>query len=116
MRSSAHPALPQPLSVWSPNRSNRHRNHTMSAAIQMKNQKDQRRTSPKSLVMASMAYLFRRTGRVDPKLRRVWQTQESPDLTRGRVRRPLPAPVLSTADAGDADAGPVAGDAGDVPD
>src|SRR4051794_7346920 len=57
MSSTAQPALPQPLSVWSPNRSNRHRNHTISAAIQMKNQKDQRRTSPKSFVMASMAYL-----------------------------------------------------------
>src|SRR3954453_22085694 len=34
--------------------SNRHRNHTMMAAIQMKNQNDQRSTSPKSLVMASM--------------------------------------------------------------
>src|SRR5690349_2432506 len=55
MRSADHPALAQPLSVWSPNRSNRHRNQTMSAAIQMKNQKDHRRTSPKSLVMASMA-------------------------------------------------------------
>ena len=31
----------------------------MSAAIQMKNQKDHSSTSPKSLVMASMASLFR---------------------------------------------------------
>src|SRR4051794_23801208 len=50
----AQPALPQPLSVGSLNMSKRHRNHTMIAAIQMKNQKDQRSTSPKSFVMASM--------------------------------------------------------------
>src|SRR3954451_10091063 len=33
------PALPQPLSVWSPNMSSKQRNHTISAAIQIKNQK-----------------------------------------------------------------------------
>src|SRR3954451_25288033 len=50
----AQPAMPQPLSVGSLNMSKTHRNHTMIAAIQMKNQKDQRSTSPKSFVMASM--------------------------------------------------------------
>src|SRR6478609_5125328 len=55
MSSTAQPAFPQPLRVWSPNMSKRHRNHTMIAAIQMKNQKDQSSTSPKLLVIASMA-------------------------------------------------------------
>src|SRR3954451_21809697 len=47
--------------------SKRHRNHTMSAAIQMKNQNDHRSTSPKSLVMASTASLlpYRVVGRLD---------------------------------------------------
>src|SRR3954462_10594273 len=54
----AQPAFAQPLSEWSPNRSNRQRNHTIRAAIQMKNQKLHRRTSPKSVVIASMSFLF----------------------------------------------------------
>ena len=53
----AQPALPQPLSVWSLNRSKRQRNHTISAAIQMKNQKLHRSTSQKSLIDESMAKL-----------------------------------------------------------
>ena len=48
------PALAQPLSSESLKRSKMQRNHTMMAAIQMKNQKLQRRTSPKLLVMESM--------------------------------------------------------------
>ena len=44
------PALAQPLSAWSLNKSNRQRNHTISAAIQMKNQKLQSRTSQKLFV------------------------------------------------------------------
>ena len=39
MSRSAQPAFAQPLSELSLNRSNRQRNHTISAAIQMKNQK-----------------------------------------------------------------------------
>src|SRR3954451_22161021 len=54
MSSSAQPALAQPLIELSPNRSKRQRNHTISAAIQMKNQKLHNRTSPKSVVIASM--------------------------------------------------------------
>jgi len=54
----AQPAFPQPLSSRSPNRSNRQRNHTISAAIQMKNQKLHRRTSQKSVVIESMLISF----------------------------------------------------------
>ena len=43
----AHPALPHPDRVWSPNMSKRQRNQIMSAAIQMKNQKLHSRTSQK---------------------------------------------------------------------
>jgi hypothetical protein len=50
----AHPAFAQPLSELSLNRSNRQRNHAISAAVQMKNQKLHKRTSPKSVVIASM--------------------------------------------------------------
>ena len=46
----AQPALAQPLSVWSLNMSNKQRNHTISAAIQMKNQKLHSRTSQKLVV------------------------------------------------------------------
>src|SRR4051812_19867130 len=56
MSRTAQPAFATPLNVWSLNRSNRQRNHTVSAAIQMKNQKLQRRTSPKSFVMLSMSF------------------------------------------------------------
>ena len=48
------PALPHPDRVWSPNMSNRQRNHTMSAAIQMKNQKLQSRMSQKVGSLKSM--------------------------------------------------------------
>src|SRR3954453_7067892 len=48
------PAFAQPLSELSLNRSNRQRNQTISAAIQMKNQKLHSRTSPKSVVIASI--------------------------------------------------------------
>ena len=54
----AQPALPHPLSELSPNRSNRQRNHTVRAAIQMKNQNVQSRTSPKLLVMSFMVSSF----------------------------------------------------------
>ena len=54
MSRSAQPAFPQPLSELSPNRSKRQRNHTISAAIQMKNQKLHSRTSQKSVVMSSI--------------------------------------------------------------
>src|SRR5215207_5878026 len=50
----AQPAFAQPLSELSLNRSNRHRIHAIRAAIQMKNQKLHKRTSPKSVVIASM--------------------------------------------------------------
>jgi len=40
--------------VRSPNRSKTQRNHTISAAIQMKNQKLHSRTSQKSVVIESM--------------------------------------------------------------
>ena len=54
MRRTAQPAFAQPLSELSPNMSKMQRNHTMIAAIQMKNQKLHRRTSQKSFVIASM--------------------------------------------------------------
>src|SRR4051794_3699903 len=57
---TAHPALPQPLSVLSPNMSKMQRNHTVNAAIQMKNQKLHSRTSPKSVVIASIVESFAR--------------------------------------------------------
>src|SRR5215203_3432075 len=56
MSRMAHPAFAQPLSVLSLNMSKRQRNHTMRAAIQMKNQKLHSRTSPKSLVIASIVW------------------------------------------------------------
>src|SRR3954465_4693744 len=55
--STAQPALPHPLSSLSPNRSHRQRNQIISAEIQMKNQKLQSRTSPKSVVIASIVNL-----------------------------------------------------------
>src|SRR4051794_5582844 len=76
---TAQPALASPLRVWSPNTSNKHRNHTVKAAIQMKNQKDQSRTSPKSLVMASMSCLSSERGRGG---RKDWQSTRSSALTR----------------------------------
>ena len=48
------PAFAQPLSVWSPNMSSKQRNHTISAAIQMKNQKLHSMISQK-LVVVSIA-------------------------------------------------------------
>src|SRR6478735_5151021 len=98
MRTMAHPALPQPLRVWSPNRSNRHRNHTISAAIQMKNQKDQRRTSPKSVVIESIAYLFCGAGRGARERRSVPENglrPAHPPTTVGRFFSPV-EPVRRT--------------------
>src|SRR4051794_32798490 len=52
------PALAQPPRDLSRNRSKRQRNHTISAAIQMKNQKLHSRTCPKLVVIESIVVPF----------------------------------------------------------
>src|SRR4051794_33525487 len=64
----AHPALPHPVSVRSANMSKMQRNHTKTALIQMKIQKLQSRTSPKSLVMLFIVKPFRCLVQVDDGL------------------------------------------------
>jgi hypothetical protein len=60
---SAHPAFAQPLRLRSLNMSNTQRNHTITAAIQMKIQKVHRRTSQKSFVIVSISHSFVRVRR-----------------------------------------------------
>src|SRR5512141_2483668 len=58
----AQPALPQPLSVWSLNRSKTQRNQMKMAEIQMKIQKLQRRTSQKLLMLLVLIFVSHLSG------------------------------------------------------